>query len=241
LVDRISACRREDRVHIAALIVAAGRGERAGGALPKQYVPLAGTPMLAHALSRFLDHPGIGQVLTVAHPDDMGRYEAAAPRGHGKLLAPCEGGATRQASVLNGLEALASHAPDRVLIHDAARPLVEGAVLDRVLGALDRHVGAVPVIGVADTLKRVDASGLVTETVAREGLWRVQTPQGFHFAPILAAHRMAAAAGRADFTDDAAVAAWHGMEVAAVEGSARNRKLTTAEDMAMAERELAHA
>lgn len=227
----------------AALIVAAGRGTRARAQVdregaPKQYAALGGLPILARSTRPFLCHPAVNQVLVVVHADDLQRYEAALPGGDGKLLAPCLGGATRQSSVLCGLEALAAHAPERVLIHDAARPLVDVGILDRVIAALDISAGAVPVIGMSDTLKRLDAERRVVETVAREGLWRAQTPQGFHFAAILGAHRAAAKAGITDFTDDAAVAAWHGLKVHAVAGSEHNRKLTTAEDIAMAEQQL---
>ena len=194
--------------------------------------------MLAYALGIFLRHPAIQHVLVVVHGDDLARYRSTVPLTEVKLLEPCLGGATRQISVRNGLEALAALAPDRVLIHDAARPFVDAGVVDRVLAALDAHTGAVAALPVADTLKRVDESGRVVETVARSGLWRAQTPQGFQFPPILAAHRSAADAGRDDFTDDAAVAAWHGLSVVAVAGSERNRKLTTVEDLAMAEQDL---
>ena len=225
----------------AALIVAAGRGTRARSPqnrVPKQYVAAGGMPLLARSLSVFLRHPAIERVLVVVHPEDLEWYSACRPSSEPKLLPPCLGGSTRQASVRNGLEALETYAPDRVLIHDAARPFVDSGVLDRVIAALDTHTGAVPGLAVADTLKRVDTRGRVTDTVARAGLWRAQTPQGYHFQPILAAHRAAGAAGLGDVTDDAAVAAWHGLAVVMVEGSERNRKLTTAEDMEMAEQQL---
>ena len=226
-----------------AVIVAAGRGARAhrDGApaeIPKQYRPAGGVPMLARTLGTVLRHPAIQHVLVVVHGDDLARYRATVPLTEAKLLEPCLGGATRQISVCNGLEALAALAPDRVLIHDAARPFVDAGVVDRVIAALDAHTGAVAALPVADTLKRVDGSGRVVETVARSGLWHAQTPQGFHFPSILAAHRSAKDAGRDDFTDDAAVAAWHGLSIVAVEGSERNRKLTTAEDMALANQDL---
>lgn len=233
---------RRAGVHTAVLIVAAGRGTRARSQgtpdVPKQYLPAGGMALLARVLSTFLDHPAIDGVLTVVHPDDLARYRASLPAPAPKLLDPCMGGPTRQASVLNGLEALAPHAPERVLIHDAARPFIDADLVDRVIAALDREPGVIPALAVADTLKRVDERGRIVETVAREGLSRAQTPQGFHFRPILAAHRAAAAAGLTNFTDDAAVAAWHGLAVVTVDGSERNRKLTTAEDMGMAEQHL---
>jgi 2-C-methyl-D-erythritol 4-phosphate cytidylyltransferase/2-C-methyl-D-erythritol 2,4-cyclodiphosphate synthase len=194
--------------------------------------------MLARVLETFLRHPAIQHVLVVVHDDDLARYRAIVPPPGGKLLNPCFGGATRQASVRNGLEALAPLEPDRVLIHDAARPFVDGDVVDRVIAALDTRIGAVPALPVADTLKRVDESSQLVETVARSGLWRAQTPQGFCFPSILAAHRSAADAGRDDFTDDAAIATWYGLSVVAVSGSERNRKVTTAEDMTLSEQDL---
>ncbi len=135
-----------------------------------------------------------------------------------------------------GLEALAGSAPDHVLIHDAARPFVGRDVISRVIDALGMHVGAIAAEPVTDTLKRAGATGTIAGTVDRAGLWRAQTPQGFRFAPILAAHRRAAGEGREDFTDDASLAEWAGMEVALVQGSGRNMKITNAEDLAMAEK-----
>lgn len=192
-------------------------------------------------MDAYLRHPAIDSVLVVIHPDDRERYARAVGQPRAKLLAPCTGGETRQASVLEGLEALADRSPSRVLIHDAARPFVDAGTIDRVLAALDTHKAAIAAVPVADTLKRADASGVVTETIARAGLWRAQTPQGFHFAEILAAHRAAAAQAGNDFTDDAAVAEWHGLTVALVAGSEHNSKITTAADLQMAQRALAMA
>jgi 2-C-methyl-D-erythritol 4-phosphate cytidylyltransferase/2-C-methyl-D-erythritol 2,4-cyclodiphosphate synthase len=155
-------------------------------------------------------------------------------------MAPVMGGDTRQRSVLNGLGALAAQAPDRVLIHDGVRPFVSAALVDRVLAALEEGAaGAIAALPVADTLKRAAPDQRIAATLERAGLWRAQTPQGFVFAQILAAHQAAAAAGRHDLTDDAAVAEWAGLPVALVEGSETNRKLTTAEDLAMAAKEAA--
>ena len=144
------------------------------------------------------------------------------------------GGVTRQASVLAGLEALAAQNPDRVLIHDAARPWVSADMIARVLAALDRQGGAIAAIPVVDTLKRDGADGFIAATIQRDGLWRAQTPQAFHFQPILDAHRHARAEDRTDFTDDAAIAEWAGLDVGLVLGSESNRKMTTAEDLAAA-------
>ena len=223
----------------AAIIVAAGRGTRASasGAGPKQYVRLGDRAVLAHAMAPFLADAAIAHVLVVIHPDDHATYKAAvaAFAGIAKLLPAVSGGATRQQSVLAGLEALAAQAPHRVVIHDAARPFVSAGVIERVLAALDSAPGAIAALPLADTLKRANDHDMITATVPREKLWRAQTPQGFRFAEILAAHRAAAAANRADFSDDAAVAEWHGLAVSLVTGDAANSKLTTAEEVRMAE------
>ena len=220
----------------AALIVAAGRGVRARGPRPKQYAAIGGVPVLAHALRPFLAHPDIALVAVAIARRDEALYQAAiAGLASGKLLSPIGGGATRQASVGNGLRALRAHLPDRVLIHDAARPFVTRDVIDRVLGALAQSPGAIAALPLADTLKEAGPGGRIAATVERAGLWRAQTPQGFRFADILAAHECARAAGLEDMTDDAAVAEWAGLPVALVLGSAANAKLTTPEDFAMAE------
>ena len=211
-----------------ALVVAAGRGTRAGGAMPKQYRPLAGRPVLRHSLETFRRHEGINGVRSVIHPDDRAYYEAASVGLD--LLPPVTGGATRQDSVRLGLESLKSLEPEFVLIHDAARPLIDPATIERTIVALARHPGAVPAVPVADTLKRGDA-GLIAATIERTGLWRAQTPQGFRFHDILAAHR--AAAGL-DLGDDAMVAERAGLRVALVEGSESNLKLTTEADFTRA-------
>ncbi len=214
-----------------ALVVAAGRGSRFGATLPKQYAILAGRPVLRHALEAYRRHPGIDAVQAVIHPDDRDIYAAAA-RGL-ELPEAVAGGATRQDSVRNGLMALAPGVPARVLIHDGARPLIGAAVIDRVLGGLDRAPGAIAALPVIDTLKRGDADGAIAATLERTGLWRAQTPQGFDFAAILAAHD--AARGR-DLTDDAAVAEQAGLAVRLVEGARENIKITTQEDLMQAER-----
>lgn len=219
-----------------ALIVAAGRGERAGGGLPKQYRPLAGVPVLRRALQPFLAHPRISGVRVVIADGHRDAYEAATA-GLG-LPDPVPGGAERQESVRLGLEALTAEAPDTVLIHDAARPFVPAAVIDRVLDALAGSAAALPVLPVVDTLKR-GVDGHVEATVPRDGLWRAQTPQGFRFADILTAHR--AAAGGPPATDDAALAERAGIPVALVDGAEEAGKLTTAEDFARAEERLAAA
>lgn len=218
-----------------ALIVAAGRGQRFGGALPKQYRMLAGRPLLAWTLGAFARHPAVEGVRAVIHPDDRDLYAAAA--ADLELLEPVAGGAERQLSVLNGLESLAPLAPERVLIHDGARPFPPAAMVGRVVAALDRHAGAIPALAVTDTLKR-GGGGLIETTVPREGLWRAQTPQGFRYDAILAAHR--AAAGTL-LTDDAAVAEAAGLAVALVPGDEGNVKVTTEEDLAGLESRLSAA
>lgn len=220
----------------AALIVAAGRGSRAGGPVPKQYAPLANRTVLGWTLEAFESHQEIAHIQVVIHPDDASLYSDAAPAESGKLLAPVHGGATRQISVLNGLEALAGKGVTKVLIHDAARPFVMSTIITDVIRALQSHTGALAAVPLADTLKRAGTGGLVAETIPRAGLWRAQTPQGFRFDAILAAHRKAAAAGRDDFTDDAAIAEWAGLDVMLVEDDATNTKITTQADIQMAEK-----
>jgi len=216
---------------IAALIVAAGKGTRAGpGDVPKQYRMVRGRPMLVHSIEAFLGHREIQLVQVVFNPDDRAQYDHAATNFDQRLLPPIPGGPNRQASVLAGLEALAAQVPDRVLIHDAARPFVSAEVISRVLTALSDHPGAIPAMPLNDTLKREGFGRTVAGTVERAGLWRAQTPQGFHFSAILDAHRRAAAAGHQNLTDDAAVTEWAGLEVALVPGTAANHKLTTPED-----------
>ena len=221
-----------------ALIVAAGRGTRASasGTGPKQYAALCNSTVLAKSVAAFLSHPEIEHVLVVIHADDRALYDAAiASLGpQPKLLPPVVGGATRQQSVLAGLEAFSAQGPSRVLIHDAARPFVSHDVIGRVSHALDDTTGAIAALPLADTLKRADRGERIAATVPRDGLWRAQTPQGFRFPDIHEAHRAAAAAGRLDFTDDAAVAEWRGLDVRLIIGDAANIKLTTAEDMRMA-------
>ena len=230
-------------VTTAALIVAAGRGHRVGGPVPKQYRPLGGRAVLGHSIGRFAAHPRVDRVRVVIAPADRALYDdaARASGGTGKLLAPVPGGATRQDSARLGLESFADAAPDLVLIHDGARPLVPAAVIDGALDALGRHDGAVAALAVSDSLKRAlpdaaAASAVVGASVPRDGLWRAQTPQGFRYPAILDAHR--AAAGGA-LTDDAAVAERMGLSVALSPGDEDNLKITTERDFARAERILA--
>jgi 2-C-methyl-D-erythritol 4-phosphate cytidylyltransferase/2-C-methyl-D-erythritol 2,4-cyclodiphosphate synthase len=206
----------------AIVIVAAGRGTRAGGGLPKQWRPLGGRPVVAHAvaaLRRF------GEVVLAIHPEDAA---LAAPLG----LRTVEGGATRGQSVRAALEALAATPPERVLIHDGARPFPSAALVGRLLAALDAGAdAAAPGLPVTDALWR-GAGGRVAGSVPRAGLWRAQTPQAFRFAAILAAHRGHAA----DAADDVEVARAAGLDVAIVEGEEDNIKVTLPGDFARAGR-----
>jgi len=222
---------------VAAVIVAAGRGERAGGGIPKQYRDIAGEPMIRPTLRAFLNHPSVGVVQPVIGGGDEEAFRAATA-GLAKLLAPVAGGATRQASVRAGLDALAARAPALVLIHDAARPFLSPGLIGRAIAAGTATGAAVPGIVVADTVKRIDADSIVTETLDRTRLRIIQTPQAFGFDLILKAHRRAAAAGLESFTDDAALAEWAGQRVSVFEGESGNVKVTTNEDFARAE--LAH-
>ena len=218
---------------VAAVVVAAGRGLRAGGDLPKQYRDVLGEPVIRSSLALFARHDAISFVQPVIHPDDAALFQAASAGLD--LLPPVEGGALRQASVCAGLEALQAHAPDLVLVHDAARPFASPALVTRAIAAARASPAAVPVIGVADTVKTVDAAGCVTDTIDRARVRLVQTPQAFGFAALLEAHRRAQAAGRDDFSDDAALAEWAGVKVGTFEGEAGNVKLTTDEDFTRAE------
>jgi len=189
---------------VAAVVVAAGRGLRAGGDLPKQYRHVLGEPVIRSSLALFARHDAISFVQPVIHPDDAALFQAASAGLD--LLPPVDGGALRQASVRAGLEALQAHAPDFVLVHDAARPFASPALVTRAIAAARASRAAVPVIGVADTVKTVDTTGCVTDTIDRARVRLVQTPQAFGFAALLEAHRRAKAAGRDDFSDDAALA-----------------------------------
>jgi len=214
-----------------ALLVAAGRGHRVGAPLPKQYVKIGGEAVLRHAVRRFLAHPRISSVLVVIHPDDRALYDEAVAGL--ELPPPVMGGAERQDSVRNGLEHLAATgAPATILIHDAVRPFIPAEVIATVIDTIRPDRGALPALPVADTLKRAQ-DGIVLTTVDRSALWRAQTPQGFPFAPLLAAHR---GAKGTVLTDDAAVAEAAGLAVTLVAGDEQNFKITGPDDMERAER-----
>jgi 2-C-methyl-D-erythritol 4-phosphate cytidylyltransferase/2-C-methyl-D-erythritol 2,4-cyclodiphosphate synthase len=217
-----------------ALLVAAGSGSRAGGGMPKQYRRLAGKPLLVHAVEG-LERAGIGELRVVIGAGQEALYDEAV--GGRPLPAPIVGGAERQESVRNGLEALAAAGgPEVVLIHDAARPFLPGAVLERLRAGLAEADGAVPVLPVVDTLAR--SGGALGDPVSRDGLVRVQTPQAFRFDAILAAHRNWRGAAA---TDDSQVARAAGLRVAAVTGDEALEKLTHQDDFDRAEERLARS
>lgn len=217
---------------VAVLVVAAGKGERAGGLVPKQYAPLLGKPILRWTLEAFARHPRVSAI-QVAIGAEQDKPYAETVQGL-DVLPPVIGGATRQESVRLGLEALANSAPDIVLIQDGARPLATAKLIDGVIAALESGAdAAVPLLAVADTLKR-NEDGKWT-TVSREGLHRAQTPQGFKYAKILRAHRHFAAQ---DVTDDMSLAELAGLHIEAVAGEDGNMKVTTPEDFALAEAHL---
>jgi 2-C-methyl-D-erythritol 4-phosphate cytidylyltransferase/2-C-methyl-D-erythritol 2,4-cyclodiphosphate synthase len=213
---------------VAAVVVAAGRGLRAGGDGPKQYREIGGEPLIRASLKRLAGHPDVAVVQPVIHPDDVALFRAAAAGLD--VLEPVFGGATRQASVRAGLEVLSARQPDLVLVHDAARPFASAALISRGIAAAQACGAAIPALPIADTVKTIDSSGAVTGTIERAQLRLVQTPQAFAFATLLAAHRRAHDAGRENFTDDAALAEWAGIKVSTFEGEAANVKLTTADD-----------
>jgi 2-C-methyl-D-erythritol 4-phosphate cytidylyltransferase/2-C-methyl-D-erythritol 2,4-cyclodiphosphate synthase len=223
---------------VAVVIVAAGRGERAGQADgPKQYRKIGGRAVIAHALEVFLGHPRVGQIAVVIHADDGELFDQVDGADCERVLTVF-GGPTRQESVRLGLLALRAMAPTQVLIHDAVRPFVDPDLIDRTIDAIQEAQGALPAMPIADTLKRSKPDGTIGETVPRLGLHAAQTPQGFPFGAILAAHEKAHNLGRNDFTDDAAIAEWAQMPVKIVQGSPDNVKLTWAREIAMADQRL---
>lgn len=227
----------------AVILVAAGRGERAGASSegPKQYRRIGEKPVIVHTLEKFRALLPSASLVIVIHPDDE-TLLANALRPYPEFstaITITHGGKTRQQSVLAGLVAAEGMQPDYVMIHDAVRPFFDQPMLSRIITALDGGADAVlPAMPVADTLKRGSESGHVSDTVSRSGLFAAQTPQSFTYAKILNAHKKAAEAGRDDFTDDAAIAEWAGLPVLLVEGSADNIKLTVKRDLEMADARL---
>ncbi len=220
-------------MQVAAVIVAAGQGVRAGGGMPKQFQRIGGETLLRRTLSCFLGAPKVTFVQPVIRSEDVDlvRVETAGLN----VLPPVFGGGTRQASVRAGLEALLPRKPDIVLVHDAARPFASADLIARAIAAAEKTGAAIPGLPVTDTIKRVDVSGSVETTLDRASLRLVQTPQAFAFPALVAAHRRAAEQGREDFTDDAALAEWAGMKVSVFPGEPGNTKFTTAEDFVRAE------
>ena len=206
---------------IAAVIVAAGRGTRAGGPVPKQWQVLAGQTVAAHTVARFLDHPQIAQVVLVLHRDDMDRADEFTARG----CVVAVGGADRAASVQAGLAALAEHHPAKVLIHDVARPCVSDPTIVAVISALETADAAAPAIAVSDALWRAQGD-TVTGVQDRTGLMRAQTPQGFCYDTIVAAHHTF----KGIAADDIEVARAAGITAHIVQGDENNIKITTPND-----------
>jgi 2-C-methyl-D-erythritol 4-phosphate cytidylyltransferase / 2-C-methyl-D-erythritol 2,4-cyclodiphosphate synthase len=218
---------------VAAVVVAAGQGARAGGDLPKQFRRIGGATLLRRSLMTFVEARNVGFVQPVIRSEDadLVRAETAGLN----ILPPVFGGATRQASVRAGLEALLPRKPDIVLVHDAARPFASADLIARAIKAAEKTGAAIPALPVTDTIKRVDEAGTVEATLDRGLLRLVQTPQAFAFPALIEAHRRAAAQGRDDFTDDAALAEWAGMKVSVFPGEPGNTKFTTPDDFARAE------
>lgn len=216
-------------MEFAALVVAGGGGTRAGAGKPKQYRLIGGEPVLRRSLRLFTDHREVGAVQAVIRHEDVAEYERASA-GLPKCLPAVPGGRTRQASVLAGLESLVRTAPRFVLVHDAARPFADPALIERTLKAAREYGAAIPAVPVSDTIKRVDPGGRILANVERSELRAVQTPQAFGFETLLIAHRRASVAGLNDFTDDAALMEWAGVPVTTFEGSTGNLKLTTPDD-----------
>lgn len=216
----------------AALIVAGGRGFRLGGEVPKQYLNLGGLSILRRTIEQFLDADCVDMVQVVIHPDDQSLYASATQDiSDGRLNPPVTGGATRAKTTINGLESLEKFEPNFVLIHDAARPFVTHGLIERVITALEGADGVFAGVPLVDALWQVEGD-LAHEPVPRDGIWRAQTPQGFSFKAILAAHR----AHSADLADDVAVARAAGLRVRAVMGSEDNFKITLVSDLERAER-----
>ncbi|MDO4551936.1 MAG: 2-C-methyl-D-erythritol 4-phosphate cytidylyltransferase [Bacillota bacterium] len=220
---------------VAAVIAAAGAGSRMGGGVPKQYLELEGAPVLGRTLAAFVRHPAVDEIYIAIREEDRERCrDLVREWGCGRVTAMVAGGAERQDSVFCVLKEMKKNGPlpELVLVQDAARPFVSGALISRVLKAAAEEGAAVPGLPVRDTVKR-GKEGVLHETVDRRGLFTVQTPQGFQTGLLLQAYETAEARGFRG-TDDAALAEGLGRPAALVEGEARNIKLTTPEDMAMA-------
>lgn len=220
---------------VAAVIVAGGSGLRAGGERPKQYQEIGGKPVIWWTCRAFLGHPAIDHVQAVI---GAGHEEMFAAATEGLAIGlPVIGGATRQESCRAGIEAVASHKPTKILIHDAARPFASPGLIGDVVDFLDRFPAVVPGLPVAETLKFAPG-GIVSRTVDRSAIWSAQTPQGFLYEGILAAYRKAESGQTQNLTDDASVAEHAGIAIAMIPGQLENRKLTTAQDIRIADRDM---
>jgi 2-C-methyl-D-erythritol 4-phosphate cytidylyltransferase/2-C-methyl-D-erythritol 2,4-cyclodiphosphate synthase len=230
---------------VSLIVVAAGRGLRLGGERPKQYRLCAGQPVLSRTLLALSSAHRFYATTVVIHADDRELYEEMLtflPSPCAAMIGPpAIGGASRQESVLAGLEAQARETPDLVLIHDGARAFTPPELIERAIAAASLHAAAAPGLPLSDTVKQVDDAGLVVATPPRSSLRAVQTPQSFRFDLILEAHRRAAREGRSDLTDDAAVAEWAGQPIHIFEGDARNLKITSPQDLIEAERLILNA
>ncbi|MCO4054674.1 MAG: 2-C-methyl-D-erythritol 4-phosphate cytidylyltransferase [Bosea sp.] len=226
-----------------ALIVAAGRGLRAGGGVPKQYRDLGGCMVLTRTLRAMAGHDAVARVTVAIHLDDAAHYQRAVsalePALRAKLAPPVHGGATRAETVRRALATFSDADEDAlVLIHDGARPFLSPALIDRAVAAAANHHAAVPVLSVTDTVKQVTKAGLIAGTLDRDRLRTIQTPQAFRLCTIRQAHDASAQAGLSDFTDDGAVIEWAGLPLASFAGDPANIKLTHAEDFMLAEARL---
>jgi 2-C-methyl-D-erythritol 4-phosphate cytidylyltransferase / 2-C-methyl-D-erythritol 2,4-cyclodiphosphate synthase len=230
---------------VSLIIVAAGRGERLGAELPKQYRDLAGRPMLCTTIEALARAYPFCATTVVVHPDAAEHYARAVavldPECAAVLGPPAFGGATRQQSVLAGLEAQAAASPDFVLIHDGARPFASPALVRRAIAAAERYDAAAPGAALTDTIKQIDAGGFVVASHDRAALRAMQTPQAFRYDLILDAHRRAAEANITGLTDDAAAAEWAGHRVYLFEGDAQNVKITSMQDLQLAQARLFEA
>jgi len=230
---------RHDVTKNVIVIVAAGRGERMGlEGGPKQYRMLGTQSVLQHTIACFSKHPEVHAIQVVIHKDDRELYKAAVVEPNDKLLEPVIGGASRQESCKAGVDAIAQLDFNKVLIHDAARPFVSDTTISNVIEGIELGVGALSANKVADTVKHADANGVVLKTVPRDDLYLAQTPQGFFVEEIKAAHQQAALHAPHEFTDDAAVAEHAGLSVKLVSGNADNFKITTKDDLILAEEKL---
>ena len=220
---------------VAAVIVAGGSGLRAGGEKPKQYQLIGGRPVIWWTCKAFLDHPGVSHVQPVIGEGHEGMFSAATEGL--KLPLPVIGGNTRQDSCRIGVEAVERHGPAKILIHDAARPFVSSDLISHVIAWLERYPAVIPGMPVAETLKFAPG-GIVSRTVDRASIWTAQTPQGFIYGKILGAHRKALSEATANLTDDASVAEHAGIAISMIPGRPENKKLTTAEDIEIADRDM---